>query len=364
MSPRSCFVSLLSLVLSSCTLTTDLDFVGARPSTSSDEKVDAQVRLDADVHHDGSVHLDANVGPDAGGSSTRTTAHTVTSSALAPDAIAPNADADVAPAPQDASLDASAPDAAPMDASADSAVADARVDCVAATPLLTESYESDLSKWSSVNWQQTECQQTDIAQDTSVDSAHSVRSRIECQADEDHLHFTSIQLLDAPSQTPTSGMNAPNGLLLSFSAWLSVGYDFETTRWLDFARFIGSCDRSDPPVAVGLNTPGRQLSLSHFATDQDVVSLAESAPQFPLIAWAKLDVYVNFADGSLVVWQDDALVASAVFARSTTDVCYLEFGTMASSANSDLVTFADDVRLVRLEEALATLSTPPKPCGD
>lgn len=357
---------LVSWATISCTLTTDLDFVG--PPLASSEVEPNTNQPDADDAGNGSS-VDASI------SSASTIDIAPESSGEATSASMVESDSTHSDSRRDASvadarvLDASALDASQLDASIrdgalDGAMRDASPeDCIAATTLLAESYEGDLTKWSSVNWQSTPCHQTDIATDIAVESAHSVRSRIQCAADSDHLHFTSFQLLNT-EQVPPTGQYAPYGFVLSFSAWLSVGYDFEADTWLDFVRFTGTCDRTDAPLAIGLNDPSRQLSITNATTLDELSPPETDAPSFPLAAWTAVDVYINYDEGSLVVWQDGALVTQATFASDATTLCHVEFGTMASMTHSDLVTFEDEVRLMLLQAPLFDVSVAPRVCRE
>ncbi len=236
---------LVSWAAMSCTLTTNLDFVGPPLESSTNNQHSTEPGTpDAGAGNSSSAlvgassssvaAIDAAVESSSAGTSTSAAESTTTRDDSRQDASVIDASA----------LDASTPDASPLDSALPDASPD---DCVPATTLLVEGYEGDLTKWSAVNWQSTQCQQTDIATDIAVESAHSIRSRIECSAESDHLHFTSLQLVNDTNQLPPRGPYAPFGFVLSFSAWLSVGYDFEADTWLDFLRFTGSCDRADPP---------------------------------------------------------------------------------------------------------------------
>jgi hypothetical protein len=346
--------ALFSLACASCTLMTDLDFVGERPIRAGETRDASAEGKDAAAN--GVEPKDGSVPPQAT-SSTATNPTSSDGESRSLDAAAPDpadaADADTSPA-----MNGSAPDAVARDASPDSALSDAGTDCVSVASVLFESYEGDLTRWSAVNWQDTDCQQTYVATDLAVDKEHAVRSRIECASESDHLHFTALRL-QALTATPATGIAAPYGVLLSFSVWLSVGYDFDADRWLQFVRFRGACDLTDEPQQVGLNDAERYLSVSNARTERR----ADTAPRFPLASWAKVTIYINYAAGSFAVWQDNLLVNEGTFEREASNLCYLEFGTMAAQSNSDLVTFQDDLHLALLDAPIGDLAASPTPCS-
>jgi hypothetical protein len=354
-----CGSVLVSCAAISCTLTTDLDFVGPDDKTSSD--------TDSKTHTaDAGTHDASNMSSD--GSLTSATPDTTSTQSTIEGTSTTTVedDADVSTPPSDASIgDASPLDASPVDAGLDAESHEpVDADCIVATNLLTESFEGDLSQWATINWQSTNCQHTDVATDIAAHDAHSVRSRIKCASDADHLHFASLRLLNETSQNEPTGLDAPYGFVLSFSAWLSVGYDFDTDTWLDFVRIYGSCDRTDSPFAVGLNDPSRRLSISSRDSSDMPSAAATDAPQFPLTTWAKVEMYVNYTEGSVVVWQDGELITSSRFESDYSNLCQLDFGTMASKAHSDLATFEDDVRLSKLEAPLAEMERSPRICRE
>lgn len=343
-----------SSALVSCTLTTDLDFVG--PSKKPTPERDASVNPAADAERPASdAMLDADVS-----SYSTSTSDTTTPPPLTVDASDESIDASVS-VPPDADVESN--DAASFfDASAQTPP-DAGQTCVAATPLLLESYEGDLTQWSVVNWQRTDCQQTEITAAIALDSAHSVRSRITCQSDADQLHHTTLRLSNDAPETQAPGVEAPNGSLLSFAVWVSAGYDFGADTWLDFVRFTGTCDRTDDPITLGLNDSSRLLTATRLQ-ESDALTRAQNAPRLPLTTWTRVDIYVNYAEGLLAVWQDGSLVTTLVFQRSAPSLCLVDFGTMASRLHSDLVIFHDDVRLLRLNAPLLDLSYAPELCLD
>lgn len=346
--------------LASCTLTTNLDFVG--PGTKPASNQDASVAPTRDA---GTSAPDALLDAEVPSLTTPTPASgsTTTPPLTVADASDASSDAGDAGDPSPPDADVYPNDGASLEDPSDSEPTDAGDTCIAATPLLSESYEGDLTQWSAVTWQRTECQQTDVAAAIALDSTHAVRSRIQCQADTDHLHYTTIRLSGDAPDTQAPGVDAPNGLLLSFAVWLSAGYDFDADTWLDFVRFSGACDRTDDPLAVGLNESGRYLTATR-PQESDALTRVQDAPRLPLTTWARVDIYVNYTEGSLAVWQDGSLVTTVLFQRSAPSLCLVDFGTMASRVHSDLVTFHDDVRLSRLNTPLRDLSKPPELCAE
>lgn len=355
-----------------CTLTTALDFVGPdkKPPQNNDAGRTARgdsgpdaAQVDGPAQWDGAIDgsVQDSTAPD-GAASERTLDPR-------PDAAAPSTPTStgVTAVPPDTTLlDASLPisprDASEPDARVDDRAEDAaQFECVPAVPLLNEGYEGTLSQWSIVNWPATACQETGITTAIAVERDHSVRSRVQCAAVSDHLHFTSLQLAATEPQSTT---DSPHVAVLSFAAWLSVGYDFSADKWLDLARFTMTCDGSDAPLALSLNRSSRHLVVNNSGNSPALSEPVSGAPAFPLTTWARVDVLVDPAAGSLAVWQDEVLVAQTAFQAENSAFCRLELGTMASKTHTDLVTFMDDVRLSRLKAPITDLARPPRVCLD
>lgn len=233
-------------------------------------------------------------------------------------------------------------------------------ECVAATLLWSEDFETlDYSRWTSMTYDAEFngglCHDNGFSDLQSVSPGHSHRSEVTCASDMDvHRGYGGLQFdgdTVAPAYTNTGeGLEAPFGVVNTFWSRLDVPYAFENGRWFSFWTVNDACDYSSNVLTLGLENTSNVLTPAHVLSTGGTVEFDPNAPGFPIGEFARITIYVNYHDGVMHVWQDGASVVHATFTRPGTDLCQWHWGLYASGDNDDIVLWEDDNSLWRLEE--------------
>jgi hypothetical protein len=89
------------------------------------------------------------------------------------------------------------------------------------------------------------------------------------------------------------------------------------------------------------------------------VDFVDGAPGFPLGQWVRTTIYINYVEGRMHLWQDGVEILGATFSRGDTDMCQWHWGMYASSDNTDVVLYEDDLSLWKLEEPWTDFTVEP-----
>jgi hypothetical protein len=217
------------------------------------------------------------------------------------------------------------------------------------------------SRWTGGYEEPTSCEQSGFATDEYHSPGKSHRSAIVCQTAESHrgyggLRFLGDVVLPSFSSPSPGGINAPHGVVITFWNWLDVPYTFDTTRWLSLMTVTHDCSNSwQQVVTLNIDDSSMRLKPVHVSS----VSYAPGAPAMPLRQWVRITVYLNYAAGSMHVWQNGAKVCSAAFSRPVTTMCQWHFGLYASGPNYDVVLYEDDLSMVKLLQPLTSFAAEP-----
>lgn len=240
-------------------------------------------------------------------------------------------------------------------------------ECVQARLLWFEDFEGgDYDRWTSngygADWGGP-CDYNERSMDQAVSGGWSNRSEITCAIDESHrgyggLQFDGDDVVEAYTNTG-SGIDAPFGVVNTYWSWLEVPYPFENGRWFSFFTVNNSCDWSDQVITLGLEDPSNRLTPAHILTTGGTVEFVDGAPGFPLGQWVRTTIYVNYVEGRMHLWQDGVELLDATFSRGDTDMCQWHWGMYASSDNTDVVLYEDDLSLWKLEEPWVDFAVEP-----
>lgn len=242
-------------------------------------------------------------------------------------------------------------------------------DCVAATLLWSEDFEAgDYSQWTSMtydaDWNGGNCHDNGFSAEQSVSPGNSHRSEVTCPSGMDvHRGYGGLQFEgDAvvPAYTNQGeGIDAPFGVVNTFWSRLDVPYAFENGRWFSFWTVNDACDYSSNVLTLGLENVENVLTPAHVINNGGTVEFEPNAPAFPVGAFARITIYVNYYDGVMHVWQDGTSVLHAAFDRPGTDICQWHWGLYASGDNTDVVLWEDDNSLWKLGEAWTDFTAEP-----
>jgi hypothetical protein len=299
---------------------------------------------------------------DGGGSTT------APSSVGTEDGISTGSDDPTGPTPASTgAVDPSTSAADPSTGSADDPSTGEPGECVQARLLWSEDFEGgDYDRWTSnsygADWGGP-CDYNERSMDQAVSGGWSNRSEITCAIDESHrgyggLQFDGDDVVEAYTNTG-SGIDAPFGVVNTYWSWLEVPYSFESGRWFSFFTVNNSCDWSDQVITLGLEDPSNRLTPAHILTTGGTVEFVDGAPGFPLGQWVRTTIYINYVEGRMHLWQDGVEILSATFSRGDTDMCQWHWGMYASSDNTDVVLYEDDLSLWKLEEPWTDFAVEP-----
>jgi hypothetical protein len=234
--------------------------------------------------------------------------------------------------------------------------------CLAATRLWCENFEhGNYSRWTGgySNW--SSCATTGFALDKWLSPLHAQRSQVSCSAADSHrgyggLRFNGDVVLPSFTISSPGGIDAPNGVVVSYWSWLSTPHTFSPTQWMSFLTIVDDCSNNWTGV-IGLNlddSTGR-LKPSHMTS----VTYASNAPAFPLQQWVRTTAYVNYYTGEMHVWQNGQKVASAAFTRPVKKMCQWHWGLYASGNNSNIILYEDDISVVKLNQPMTNFTIEP-----
>jgi hypothetical protein len=244
-------------------------------------------------------------------------------------------------------------------------------ECFRARLLWSEDFESgDYDRWTGdtygAGWgrESASCRQNGITTDRAHSGTSSQRSAITCASHESvHRGYGGLQFDGdsvAPAFTNTgTGIDAPNGVVMTFWNWLDAGYDFEGGRWFSNFTAQSDCAWGERVVTLGLENVERRLTPAHIWTTGGEVMFEPDAPAFPLGQWTRITVYMNYHDGVMHVWQDGESLVHATFSRPSSTFCHVHWGAYASGDNTDIVFFEDDLSVWKLEEPWPDMSVEP-----
>lgn len=397
--------SLACCGLSACTFTTDLDFVGnpaqgkGGDDAATPGPADSPTSVDGDRTTSGDGDgtrdalqpglPDASTAPvDAGSSAGALTPNDA--SALVADATVDASDASLSiPQPFDAAQEpppdteptsqtgdgqtnpdptSSTEDVTDPATSTDSTTPDAASRCESAL-LFTEDFESgSLAQWTTTSLSRTACQQTVLSSARAAEGSGALRSEITCAAGSDagtmaHQHFGALQFsgdtLVPQVSNDGQGIDAPDGVAITFHAWVDDVEILGNGRWLSFLLLSGSCNWSDEVFSLSIDDTSYRLALSHTDVGGGSRSYAPNAPAVPSRQWVRVTAYVNYHEQVIQVWQDGEPVVRADFVRPGQTLCHIRVGAFASENNDALEVFLDEVQVWRLNEPVTDLSREP-----
>jgi len=234
--------------------------------------------------------------------------------------------------------------------------------CFHARRLWFEDWETgDYSRWTSQTYGNgwgNECQSNGFSTDHAVSPTHSHRSQITCPYTAEgnvHRGYGGVQFDgDQPVDEFTDrgqGIDAPNGIVNTFSVWLETTTIFREGTWLSFWTVDGSCDWSEDVLTLGLEDESNRLAAAHYQSGGGERRFAPNAPGVPYGQWVRITIYVNYHDETLHVWQNGTKISDVTFDRSSTRICHFHWGAYASGDNDDVVLYEDDNSIWKLEEA-------------
>jgi hypothetical protein len=223
------------------------------------------------------------------------------------------------------------------------------------------------SRWTSEDygndWNGGFCHANGYSEDTAVSPTHSHRSEITCTSTESHRGYGGLQFdgdTVLPAYTNSGvGIDAPYGVVNTFWSRLEVPYTFGGGRWFSFWTVNNSCDWTDDVVTLGLENDSNILTPAHIVNTGGTVDFDPGAPAFPVGAWARITIYINYHDGVMHVWQDGQSVCHGTFSRSTPVICQWHWGAYASGDNDDIVLYEDDNSIWKLNQPWADFGVEP-----
>jgi hypothetical protein len=240
--------------------------------------------------------------------------------------------------------------------------------CFKAKQLWNEDFETgDYSRWTShtydKDWKNGLCHDNGFSTEQAQSPTHSHRSVITCADSESHrgyggLQFSGDTRVDAYTNQGT-GIDAPYGVVNTYSSWLEVPYAFGNGRWFSFWTVNNDCGWNDVVITLGLEDASNKLTPAHILNTGGTVQFVPNAPGFPLGKWVRTSVYINYVTGNMVVWQDGQKLLDATFSRSDADICQWHWGAYASGDNTDIVLYEDDNSIWKLEEAWTNFDVEP-----
>jgi hypothetical protein len=278
-------------------------------------------------------------------------------------------------------VDGAVADGAAVDAGFDGAgqtsdplVADAgdeqtgQVECATGTGTLLfyDDYElGDLSRWTfGGNVNQNTCQATEINGDRPYEGALAFSSTLTCSPESgqpEHyasLQFAGNEVLRAFDNTK-QGIDAHDGVLLSFEVWADLGFTLGADQWASFLLLSGTCDWSDTVLSVAALGSGEPLAISHGDVDGGLTYDFPFAPPFPERQWTRITVYVNYHEQVITVWQNGMAISRAEFVRPGKRLCHVWIGAAFGGESVDSQVYQDDVRIWRLSKPLRDADVEP-----
>lgn len=243
--------------------------------------------------------------------------------------------------------------------------------CTRAKLLFFEDFETGAyERWTSNDygqgWNGGLCHSTGFSDEQAVSGTSSHRSDITCvvpNGEASHRGYGGVQfdgddVLEAYTNTGT-GTDAPFGVVNTYYSWLEAPYAFADGKWFSFWTVQSSCSWSEDVVTLGLEDVSNRLTPAHIKNTGGTVVFADNAPVFPMGAWTRTTIYVNYQSGVMHIWQDGQELLHATFSRPTKTICQWHWGAYASGDNDDVVLYEDDISIYKLEEAWTDFSREP-----
>lgn len=234
--------------------------------------------------------------------------------------------------------------------------------CVTASTVWCENFElGNYSRWTGGYDSSGPCRTSGFATDRFVSPTKSHKSQVTCAMSESHrgyggLRFQGDNCLSSFTSPSSGGINAPNGVIVSFWIWLKVPYDFSPTKWLSLGTVTNDCSNNwTDVITLNLDDPTRRLKPVHVSS----VTYAPGAPSVPLQQWVKITWYINYSTGTLHAWQNGQKVVSATFSRPVHTLCQWHWGLYASGNNNDITLYEEDIRILKLSQPLTNFTVEP-----
>ena len=283
------------------------------------------------------------------------------------------ADAGVAPtppAPADAGTPSTTPEPDPAPEPPPTSSVRAGCECVRADLMWSDGFESgDHSAWTGRGYGEPwgdHCQSTAITTEHPHSGRYAQRSEIVCPSSSPegvHRGYGGLQwggdtVLPAHTNMGT-GMDAPNGVVVTFHSWLEAGYDFGNGRWVSLFTINPTCGYTERVITLGIDQPDGILRPAHHWPEGQL-TIEPGAPAMPRGQWVRITAYVNFHTGVMHVWQDGRSVLHVTgITRATKQMCQWHWGLYASANNDDVVLYEDDLSVWKLGEAWTDWSREP-----
>lgn len=235
--------------------------------------------------------------------------------------------------------------------------------CIAATRLFADDYETgNFDAWTS-NDTTGSCQTTSIDTALSVSGSRAFHTAITCGGSSDHENYGALQFSGdsvlGSHQNTGLGVDAPNGVLITF--WARVHYDFLVGdgEWLALLLLSGTCDWSDTVFSLGMGNTSSSIAISHSDGNGGSETPFAGAPDFPQDSWAKVTAYVNYHTSTFVVWQDGQPVTQAAFVRPGTTLCHIRIGAYVSAVTDTAEVHIDDAEVWKLGAPVSSFDAAP-----
>jgi hypothetical protein len=346
----------------------------AAVSNSADEAdVDAYVEATSSEFTSGPDESSTVVASTARTSSDGLDAGSSSAPSTKADGAAPTSDGDagqsakVSDAGTDASLQSSATSDAGVAVEDDADARASSVECGNATGdlLFGEDYElGDFSRWTfDGNVGQDTCQTTEVNDARVWEGELSLSSTLTCAPEDQDEHYAALQfagdMVLSQFDNSDEGIDAPNGVVVSFELWTELGFGGGAEEWVSFLLLSGTCDWSDTVLSVASTGSGDTLGISHGDVNGGSELVNGGAPPLADGEWTRVTVYVNYYEQVLSVWQDGVFVTRANFVRPGNTLCHVWFGAAFGPAAVDSQVFEDNFRIWRLDAPLTDPDSEP-----
>jgi hypothetical protein len=234
--------------------------------------------------------------------------------------------------------------------------------CMQVSHVWCEDWENgNYSRWTGSYGAPTSCEQTGFNTQKFVTPEKSHRSAVTCTTTQSHrgyagLRFQGNTVLPNFSTPSSGGIDAPNGVLVTFWSWLKVPYTFSPTKWMSLMTVTHDCSNTWADV-ITLNLDDSSMKIKPVHVNS--VIYAPNAPSMPQEQWVRTTVYINFYTDVLHVWQNGTKVCSATFNSVGNKMCQWHWGLYASGNNDNIILHEEDLRIVKLDEPLTNFTTEP-----
>jgi hypothetical protein len=223
------------------------------------------------------------------------------------------------------------------------------------------------SRWTSQgyvsNINQGGCYTERITTERAHSGTRSHLSAVGCTSADSHRIYGGIQfsgdtVLSGYTNTG-SGIDAPNGLVITYWSWLEApnGFDYDG-RWFSFMTANNTCDWSDNVLGFGLEDPTHRWVPAWVTSTGGSVTYAPTRAPFPFGRWVRTTVYLNYYTGVMRSWQDGAEQFTANFRRNSNRICHFHWGLYAGAVISSLTLFEDDFSIHKLDQPATFTSEP------